>query len=217
MRFAENRTFGNLFQPTYEEIVNGFKLKGNWNRQFFNNKNEIVLELACGKGEYTTGLARRNPEKNFIGIDIKGARMWRGLKTAKEEGLTNLAFVRTRINLINYFFGKNEVSEIWITFPDPHPRGSKSGKRLTSPYFLGLYQQFLNPDGIIHLKTDNILFFEYTQDVIRENGHQLLLANYDVYESGMKNEVTEIQTFYEHKWLEHGTKIKYLEFRLNRE
>lgn len=217
MRFAENRTFGNLFQPTYEEIVNGFKLKGNWNRQFFNNKNDIVLELGCGKGEYTTGLARMNPEKNFIAIDIKGARMWRGLKTAKEESLTNLAFVRTRINLINYFFGKNEVSEIWIPFPDPHPRELKSGKRLTSPYFLGLYQQFLKPDGIIHLKTDNILFFEYTQDVIRENGHQLLLANYNVYGSGMKNEVTEIQTFYEHKWLEHGTKIKYLEFRLNRE
>ncbi len=214
MRFAENMTFGNLFQPPYEEVVEGFELKGKWHKNFFRNKNPIVLELACGKGEYTVGLARKYPDRNFIGVDIKGARMWRGLKTAREEGLNNVAFIRTRINLIEYFFGKNEVSEIWITFPDPHPREFKARKRLTSPFFLNRYATFLKSDGVIHLKTDNILFFEYTQDVIRDFGHELLVAEYDIYGTGFKGDAVEIQTFYEQKWLEHGTKIKYLEFRL---
>jgi tRNA (guanine-N7-)-methyltransferase len=213
-RFAENLTFDNLFQYRYEELTEGFHLKGKWGKDFFNNDHDIILELGCGKGEYTVGLARRNPDRNYIGVDIKGARMWRGLKTAQEEGLKNVAFIRSRINLAGYFFDKDEVSEIWITFPDPQPRQIKTKKRLTSPNFLQLYAQFLKPGGIIHLKTDNIIFYEYTRDVIRENKLKLLYENDDVYGSDLDNEVTSIQTFYEKKWLDHGTKIKYLKYQL---
>ncbi len=215
MRFAENLTFGNLFQLYYEDLINGFPLKGKWSEEFFKNKHPIVLELGCGKGEYTTGLAERHPDINYIGTDIKGARLWRGLKTSQEKELVNTAFIRTRINLIEHCFGRNEVSEIWITFPDPQPREIKTKKRLTSPQFIERYRHFLKPDGIIHLKTDNIIFFEYTQDVIRDSGHELLYTNYDVYGSGLDTEVTQIQTFYENIWLNHGTKIKYLKFKLN--
>ena len=216
-RFAENESFNNLFQINYEEVVNGFFLKDKWHSGFFKNENPIILELGCGKGEYTVGLAQRYPEKNFIGIDIKGARMWRGLKTAHEENINNLAFIRTRINLVHLFFGQDEVCEIWITFPDPHPKEIRTRKRLTSPQFLKLYKQFLKPGGIIHLKTDNIIFFEYTLDIITEEGLELLYKTYDVYNEGLNNEVDQIQTFYEEKWLKHGTKIKYLEFRLGNE
>ncbi len=214
-RFAENKTFSNLFQLYYEDLIKGFALKGHWSKDFFNNNNDIVLELGCGKGEYTTGLAERRPDQNFIGTDIKGARLWRGLTTAKERNLLNTAFIRTRINLIEYCFGTDEVSEIWITFPDPQPREIKTKKRLSSPEFIDRYRQFLKPDGIIHLKTDNIIFFEYTLDVIKESGHELLYCNYDIYDSEMDNEVTQIQTFYEKIWLTNGTKIKYLKFKLN--
>lgn len=207
-------TFDNLFQYHFEEVKDGFHLKGKWGSDFFKNENPIVLELGCGKGEYAVGLAQRFPEKNFIGIDIKGARMWRGLKTAKEESLTNVAFIRTRINLLRYYFGQNEVSEIWITFPDPHARDTKIRKRLTSTQFLNQYRDFLANDGIIHLKTDNIIFFEFTLDVIQEEELKLLFSSYDIYDGSIDNELTRIQTFYEKKWLQHGTKIKYLEFRL---
>lgn len=213
-RFAENLTFDNLFQYTYEEIALGFDLKGNWSKDFFKNSNDLILELGCGKGEYTVGLARMNPDRNYIGIDVKGARMWKGLKTAEDEGITNVAFIRTRINLTGFYFSKDEVSEIWITFPDPQPRQIKSKKRLTSPNFLKQYSEFLKPGGIIHLKTDNIIFFEYTLDVINELGLKLLYANDDVYSSGLENEVTQIQTYYEKIWLKHGTRIKYLKFQL---
>jgi len=216
-RFAENLTYDNLFQFPYEQIIKGFEYKGKWNDSFFKNRNEIVLELGCGKGEYTTGLARKHPDKNFIGADVKGARIWRGLKTADEENLFNVAFIRTRINLIEYYFGPDEVSEIWITFPDPQPRKLKIGKRLTSPGFLNSYAKFLKPGGIIHLKTDNIIFFEYTLDVIKEKGHELLYSTDDVYQTEKDNELTQIQTFYEQKWLNHGTKIKYLSFKLNKQ
>lgn len=213
-KFAENLTFDNLFQHSYEEVVRGFELKGKWNSLFFKNNNEIVLELGCGKGEYTTGQAEKFPEKNFIGVDIKGARLWRGLKTSHEKDLKNVAFIRTRINQIEYYFGRNEVSEIWITFPDPQPRVLKTKKRLTSPWFLNAYKSIMKPGGVIHLKTDNILFFEYTLDVIKEGGHQLLYHTYDVYETDKNSILTEIQTFYEKKWRANGTKIKYLKFRL---
>jgi tRNA (guanine-N7-)-methyltransferase len=216
-RFAENMTFDNMFQYHFEEVKDGFYLKGKWGKDFFKNDWPIVLELGCGKGEYTVGLARRYPEKNFIGIDIKGARMWRGLKTANEEGLNNVAFIRTRINQIGYYFDMNEVGEIWITFPDPHPREIKTRKRLTSPQFLKEYRKFLKKDGIIHLKTDNIIFFEYTLDVIKEEKLELVFSSYDIYDGSMDNELTQIQTFYEKKWLEHGTKIKYLKFSMNDE
>ena len=203
-----------MFQLYYEQLVKGFDLKGKWSPGFFKNQNDLVLELGCGKGEYTTGLASRYPNRNFIGVDIQGARLWRGLKTAEEEQLKNVAFIRVRINLIPYIFGKDEVSEIWITFPDPRARKSDAKKRLTSPEFLEYYKTFLKPGGIIHVKTDNIIFFENTLDVIREGGHELLYSTYDVYNEGFNNELTQIQTFYEKKWLANGTKIKYLKFRI---
>jgi tRNA (guanine-N7-)-methyltransferase len=216
-RFAENRTFDNLFQYSYEEIIKGFPYKGKWN-EFFGNKNRIVLELGCGKGEYTIGLARRYPDTNFIGVDIKGARMWRGLKTSQDEGLNNVAFIRTRINLIEYFFDEREVNEIWITFPDPQVKESRERKRLTSPNFLKKYSSFLKPEGIVHLKTDGLLLYDYTREVIEQEGHILLYANEDIYGTDdLKNEVTGIQTFYEQKWLSNQTRIKYLKFKLNPE
>lgn len=203
-----------MFQLGYEEVIEGFEFKGNWNKGFFKNSNKIILELGCGKGEYTVGQAQMFPNTNFIGIDIKGARIWRGLKNTDEKELENVAFIRTRINLLEYFFDKNEVSEMWITFPDPHPSKIREKRRLTSPQFLNRYYDVLKPDGVVHLKTDNIIFFEYTLDVIKENGHKLLYSTYDVY--GEKNDdvLTSIQTYYEKKWLEFGTKIKYLKFSL---
>ncbi len=216
-RFAENLTFPNLFQYRYEEIVKGFHLKGKWKQDFFKNNHPLFLELGCGKGEYTIGLARRHPEKNYIGMDIKGARMWRGLKTAQEENLKNVAFVRTRIELAAYYFGEREVDGLWITFPDPQIKAKKERKRLTSQRFLERYAQFLHPDAIIRLKTDALLLYDYTREVIENNGHILLESHEDIYRSGWDNELTQIQTFYEKKWLEHGTPIRYLAFRLNPE
>ena len=215
LRFAENKTFSNLIQLQYHEVVNGFKHKDNWSTNFFEKENELVLELGCGKGEYTVGLAGRNPNRNYIGVDIKGARLWKGLIAARENDLKNVAFIRTRINQVEFYFGKDEVSEIWITFPDPQPTRLKEKKRLTSPWFLHSYTKFLKPDGIIHLKTDNIIFFEYTLDIIKELGHELLYSTYDVYSTEMEDsELVQIQTYYEQIWLKHGTKIKYLKFKL---
>jgi tRNA (guanine-N7-)-methyltransferase len=216
-RFAENKTFGNMFQLTYEEVKNGFALKGKWRSGFFKNDHPLILELACGKGEYTVGLAERYPDKNFIGMDIKGARIWRGLVTAKEKGLHNVAFIRTRIDQIGFYFDQEEIDEIWITFPDPQPRVRDEKRRLTSPQFLKRYEPLLKKDHIIHLKTDNIILYDYTLDVIKEGGHTLLYANEDIYHSELNNEVTQIQTFYEKMWLDNGVKIKYLQFRLNKE
>lgn len=213
-RFEENRSFRNLFQYSYEEVIKGFPLKGKWH-EFFDNDRDIVLELGCGKGEYTTGLAQRYPEKNFIGMDIKGARLWRGLKTAEENRLKNVAFIRTRIDLIEYFFAENEVSEIWITFPDPQVKSTRERKRLTAPLFLNRYKQIMKPGGIVHLKTDALLLYDYTREIIEQEGHQILYANEDVYRSDLKNEVTEIQTFYEQMWLSYETPIKYLKFSLD--
>lgn len=214
-KFADNLTFDNLFQYSYDEIISGFHLKGKWSKEFFKNNNEIVIELGCGKGEYSVGLAKLYPNKNFIGFDIKGARLWRGLVTAREESIENVAFVRSRIDLVGHFFGKDEVSEIWITFPDPHARDTKARKRLTSPEFIKRYTGFLKKDAVINLKTDNIIVFESTLDTIKEFGHKIIYQTYDVYNEGLDNELTSIQTFYEQKWLEYGTKIKYLKFSLN--
>ena len=205
-----------MFQYSYEEVINGFYLKGNWNKDYFKNEYGITLELGCGKGEYTVGLAKYFPNRNFIGIDIKGARMWRGLKDCKEQNINNAAFIRTRINLVEYFFGRDEVSEIWITFPDPFPRMGKEKKRLTSPQFLNRYASILKPGGTINLKTDNIVLFEYTLDVIHEGGHELVYYTYDVYGEENETILTSIQTFYEKRWRANGTKIKYLKFRLNK-
>lgn len=216
-RFAENLTFDNLFQLYYDELKQGFPLKGKWHQDFFKNDGDIVLELGCGKGEYTTGLAERYPEKNFIGVDIKGSRLYLGLKHSRDHGLKNVAFIRTRINLLDMCFGENEISEIWITFPDPQPREAKAKKRLTSSWFLNSYRKFMKPEGIIHLKTDNIIFFESTLDIIKEEGHEILFQTDDAYHEDIDNELTQIQTYYEKIWLDYGTKIKYLEFKLNQD
>ena len=212
--FAENETFDNMFQLSYEQLVEGFKYRGKWNNGFFGNNNDLTVELGCGKGEYTVGLAQRFPGTNFIGVDIKGARIWRGLKNTEEVNLKNVAFIRSRINLIEFMFGQKEVSNLWITFPDPHPTPIKEKRRLTSPQFINRYYKVLKPDGTIHLKTDNIIFFEYTMDVIKEHGHELIYSTYDVYGEQNDDVLTQIQTFYENKWLDNGTKIKYLEFKL---
>lgn len=217
-RFAENMLFGNVVQPQREEMISGFPLKGNWNRDFFKNKNPIVLELGCGKGEYTIALAERFPEKNFIGIDIKGARFWRGAKTALENGIHNAAFLRTQIELVDHAFAENEVSEIWITFPDPQIKFRRTKHRLTHPDFLRKYHQILHEKGIVHLKTDSEFLHGYTHGIIQAEGHRVLLSNHNVYHPDnreLPQEITSIQTFYEQKFLENGKNITYLRFSLN--
>lgn len=215
--FVENETFGNLFQRTFEQVqAEEFPLKGNWHTDFFKNQNPIVLELGCGKGEYTVGLARTNPDKNFIGIDVKGARLWRGLKTADEESLPNVAFIRSRIELIGHYFGPDEISEIWITFPDPQPRQSRERKRLTSPKFLDVYRNFLSKDGIIHLKTDSVLLYDFTCEMIEKENHTLLFSTNDLYAIEQPMEVKNIRTFYEQRWLNEGLTIKYVIFQLKK-
>ncbi len=213
-RFAENETFANLFQLTYEQVTKeGFALKGKWNKEFFKNDNPIVLELGCGKGEYTVGLAKKYPNKNFIGIDIKGARLWRGCKTSNEDKMTNVAFVRTHIQMIESYFAENEVSEIWITFPDPQLK--KPNKRLTCERFLSLYKNILKSEGIVHLKTDSQELYEFTKDeVLIPTKREILYNTNDLYNSDFKEDVIEIQTFYEAMYLKIGKPITYLKFKL---
>lgn len=218
-RFAEIGTFKNVFQHIQlEEKIPEFKLKGQWNEVHFKNNNPIVLELGCGKGEYSLGLAEKYPDKNFIGLDLKGNRIWRGAKTALEKNMNNVGFVRTRIDIIESIFSKNEVSEIWLTFPDPQPQKTRARKRLTSPRFLERYRNVLKPGGIIHLKTDNVPFYEYTLEVIRENSGMLIDHTNNLYGSpGHTNrtEVCSIQTFYEKKYTDKGMKICYVKFKVN--
>lgn len=218
-KFAENKTFDNLFEYSYERIMaEGFPLKGQWGSEFFHNDHPIVLELGCGKGEYTVGLARVHPEINYIGVDIKGARMWRGLTQARDEGLTNVAFIRARIDQIEQFFGPSEVSEIWVTFPDPHPgEGVRNARhRLTSPEFLERYRKITGPDSILNLKTDSPIMYEFTlHDVIEKQGLQLLYATDDLYANNDELEVKHIRTFYEQMWLDQGLTIKYLRFKIS--
>ncbi len=213
-RFRENETFEHLFQPPAQEMFqNDFKLKGSWNKDFFKNDNPIILEVGCGKGEYTTGLARQYPEKNFIGMDIKGPRLWKGAKIVKEENLTNVAFIRNKIEFTGSFFAQNEISEIWITFPDPQIKKMK--KRLTSARFLEVYSKILIPGGIIHLKTDSILLYEFTKEIIELNKLNLLFSSDNLYAQDAENDVTKIKTFYEQKFLKEGLNITYLKFSLN--
>lgn len=217
-RFQENKTFKNLFQYTYSDLhEKGFPLKGRWHEAYFKNQNPILLELGCGKGEYTLEMALQNTNKNYIGIDIKGARLWRGCKTATEKHLKHVAFIRTKINWITHFFDSSEIDEIWLTFPDPQPQKSREKKRLTSPPFLDLYRQILNNRGTIHLKTDNQHLYQYTLEIINQQRHELLFAAADIYNSDLDNEATAIQTFYEKKFLEQGNPITYLKFRLGHE
>lgn len=215
-RFKENETFTNVFQPTREEVVaDQFPLKGKWNRDFFKNDHPIVLELGCGKGEYSVGLAERSPTKNFIGIDIKGARFWRGAKTAVENGLHNVAFVRTQIELIEHCFAANEVSEIWITFPDPQIKYKRTKHRMTNAAFLDNYKKILKPNGLMHLKTDSEFMHGYTLGLLHGAGHEVLYANHNIYKNeGAPDEVTGIQTFYESQYLEVNKPITYIQFRI---
>lgn len=217
-RFSENKTFENVFQPTREEMTTGFDLKGKWNEKVFQNNHPIVLELGCGKGEYTVALAEKYPDKNFIGIDIKGARFWRGAKTAVESGMRNAAFLRTQIELIDYGFGENEISEIWITFPDPQIKFKRTKHRLTHPEFLRKYHKVLHEKGIVHLKTDSEFLHGYTHGVLQIEGHDVLLSNHHVYHPDnheIPDEVTSVQTFYEQKFLEENKNITYIRFSLN--
>lgn len=214
-RFAENLTFRNMIQPQFDDIFHkDHPLKGHWGRDYFGNDNPIVLELGCGRGEYTVALARRHPECNFIGVDIKGARMWRGARTATDEDMPNVAFLRTRIEFINSFFAPEEVSEIWITFPDPQLKDSRAKKRLTSPIFLTYYAQMLAPQGRIHLKTDSQALHEYTKEVIRQNMLPCEVCCNDIYGTGLADETLSIKTAYESMFLAQGMPITYIRFSL---
>lgn len=205
-----------MVQPNRKEIEEGiFTFKDNWS-DHFGNDNPIVLELGCGKGEYTLGLARMYPNKNFIGIDIKGARLWRGAKTAIEEEMGNVAFVRTQIELIDQIFGKNEVSEIWITFPDPQIKYKRTKHRMTNEVFLKKYAEVLMDNGLMHLKTDSEFMHGYTLGLLHGTGREVIYANHDVYKNeGSPKEVLSIQTFYEKQYLEQGKPITYIKFRIN--
>lgn len=214
-RFAENKTFACFVEPEFEQMFRTeHPLKGRWHADFFHNDNPIVLELGCGKGEYTVALAERNPDKNFIGVDIKGARMWRGAKTATENGMTNVGFLRARIEFITSLFAPGEVSEIWITFPDPQLKSRRAKKRLTSPIFLEYYAQLLSTDGWINLKTDSQHLYNYTQAVISQFDLQCEVANNDIYGSGYADEVLSVKTAYETVYLQRGLPITYTRFSL---
>jgi tRNA (guanine-N7-)-methyltransferase len=211
-KFEENKQFKHIYQPSSSEMMNlGSGYSGCWNAKF-GNANPIVLELGCGKGEYTVALSRKYPDKNFIGVDIKGARIWRGAKTIAEENIPNAAFLRIRIEFIDCFFAQNEIDEIWITFPDP--QANKPRKRLTSPLFLDRYRKFLKNDGAIHLKTDSRLLHNYTLNVINENHFTLLSSYTDIYTQNPEDELLNIKTFYESHYAAKGIPITYLKFRL---
>lgn len=212
-RFKENESFKNVIQPERDEVLSGFSLKGKWN-SFFKNDNPIVLELGCGKGEYSVALAQNNPEKNFIGIDIKGARFWRGAKTALEENLTNVAFLRTQIELVDHCFTEGEISEIWITFPDPQIKYQRTKHRLVTKPFLEKYQLLLKSDGLVHLKTDSEFLHGYLLGLMHEGDHEVLFAHHDIYNSSSPpSDATSIQTFYENQYLERNKAITYVKFR----
>ena len=217
VRWTELGSYDNVIQPEIEDISGkDHPIKGRWNQDLFKNGNPITLELGCGKGEYTVGLANNFPHDNFIGIDIKGARMWRGAKTSNEQKLPNVAFLRTRIEFINSFFSSDEVDEIWITFPDPHPGGRNSNKRLTSPWFLNSYRLFLKDKGLIHLKTDNKELYDFTCKVLSHNNVETIISTNDLYTEKIDN-ILSIRTHYEKIFLDAGLKINYLSFRLDKE
>ncbi len=210
-KFDDMNGYPHVFQYPFAVLKEkGFDLKGKWNQEFFKNDNPIVLELGCGRGEYAVGLARKFPNKNFIGIDIKGARMWAGAKESHMDEILNVAFLRTDIELINHFFAHGEVAEIWITFPDPQMK--KVRKRLTSTRFMELYRQILRPDGLIHLKCDSNFLFTYTKHMIEANHYPVNICTDDLYNSGLANDILSIRTCYEQQWLERGLSIKYIQF-----
>ncbi len=210
-KFACMAECKHVFQYPFSVLKEkGFEMKGKWKASFFKNDNPIILELGCGKGEYTVGLAKLFPDKNFIGVDIKGARMWSGASQALEDNLLNVAFLRTHIELIDHFFEKGEVSEIWITFPDPQM--NKVNRRMTSSRFMQLYGNILNSKGIIHLKSDSNFMYRYTTEVIKTNSLLVLFETNDLYNSGYADDILKIQTFYEKQWLARGLNIKYIKY-----
>lgn len=213
-RFQENETFANLFQPSFKELLTSdFDVKGLWRNVVFNNTNPIVLELGCGKGEYAVALARKYPHKNFIGIDIKGARIWRGAKTGIEENLKNLVFIRSKIECLTALFGENEIDEIWLTFPDPQPK--KARKRLTSPLFLKRYRSILKNNATIHLKTDSQMLHYYTKALVTENNMPIYISTDNLYpEVEEYDEILKVQTAFEKLFAQRGKNITYLEFEL---
>lgn len=218
-RFAENKTLPNVIQPTREEALSGFELKGKWRSKVFKNDNPLVLELGCGKGEYTVGMASAFPKKNFIGIDIKGARFWFGAKEAVEKNLQNAAFLRTQIELVDCFFDKEEVDEIWITFPDPQIKYRRTKHRMTHPDFLERYKKILKPGGIIHLKTDSEFLHGYTLGLLQGLGYEILTAHHDIYGVAEYEPNTphlrEIKTYYEELFSSKGKTITYIKFKIN--
>ncbi len=216
-KFADMETYSNVFQYPFSVIDNvTFEMKGHWREQYFKNDNPIVLELGCGKGEYTVELAKLYPNMNFIGVDIKGARMWTGATQAVNEGLDNVAFLRTNIEIIDRFFDKDEVKEIWLTFSDPQMKNPH--KRLTSTFFMERYRMFIVDNGIIHLKTDSNFLFTYTTYMVEKNQLPLLFRTEDLYHTpGIDDDVRKIlniQTYYENQWIERGLNIKYMKFNL---
>jgi tRNA (guanine-N7-)-methyltransferase len=216
-KFAEVSSFDNCFFLSFEQAREaGLPMKGKWHKEYFKNENPIVLELGCGKGEYTVGLAKRFPDKNFIGVDIKGNRIWTGAKTAIENKMNNVAFIRTRIDFIESCFAEHEVDEIWITFPDPQPQKTRTRNRLTNMMFITRYQKILKKNGIINLKTDNEPFYEYSKEVVAENKFEVLDSTNDLYGDGIERDevLTNIKTYYEKLFSDKGFKICYLKFRV---
>lgn len=214
-KFHEMETFSNVFQCGAREFVETSEvaaMRGHWHERYFHNDHPIVLELGCGRGEYTVGLARKYPEKNFIGIDIKGARMWAGAKEAELAGLKNVAFLRTNIEILTSFFAADEVSEIWITFCDPQMK--KATKRLTSTYFMQRYQQLMPADGLVHLKTDSPFLYTYTTAMLSENNYEVLANTDDLYAKEQYVDAQALRTHYEQQWLDRGLSIKYVCWRL---
>jgi tRNA (guanine-N7-)-methyltransferase len=213
-KFAEMETFENVIQPAFDDVFHkNFRLKSRWH-DYFGNNNPIILELGCGKGEYTTGMAEACPGKNFIGVDIKGSRMWTGAKYALQNGLKNVVFLRTRIEFASSFFGKDEVQEIWLTFPDPQLKRKRNKKRLMAANFLNLYRTFLVDDGLIHLKTDNTVLAEYVRSLVVHNRLEMVDATDNLYSRTELNGFLNIKTFYEKNYLLENRKINYLAFRL---
>ena len=216
-RWVELGTFRNVIQPEAgSPLGKEHHIKGKWNKEIFGNDNPVILELGCGKGEYTVGLAERFPNNNYVGIDIKGSRMWRGAKTADDKKLLNTAFLRTRIEFINSFFAEDEVDEMWITFPDPQLENRNSNKRLTCPWFLNKYRSFLKDNGIIHLKTDNPELYNYTKSLVEKNGLEIVSAMGDLYSEKPGDDILSIRTYYESIFLKERHKICYLTFRLDK-
>jgi tRNA (guanine-N7-)-methyltransferase len=216
-KFTEINTFANVVQPECRFPVINHPYKGQWGKRFFNNNNPIILEVGCGKGEYTIGLAKAFPDHNFIGIDIKGNRLWTGARYALENAMTNVGFLRVQAEHLASFFAPGEISGIWVTFPDPQPNKPRVRKRLTSPEFLNLYSNFLKPEGLVYLKTDNLPLYEYTLDVIGERDHQILQATSDLYGHPGDTDplVLSIQTYYEKIYLLKGKSICFIKFSMS--